>query len=72
MRAPAYREAATSVGEAIEFELETCKRLLGTEPIWVMELLATVTDWTDLLEPDEFPVRVSNETECLDPDETWF
>ena len=37
----AYRSAAKIVAEQVEFELETCRRLLGTEPEKVLELLAT-------------------------------
>ena len=36
----AYEEAVKIVREQIEFELETCRRLLGTDPQRVLELLA--------------------------------
>lgn len=35
----AYEEAAKIVREQIEFELETCERLLGTDPQKVLELV---------------------------------
>ncbi len=37
----AYREAVKLIREQIEFELETCEILLGTNPEKVLELLAT-------------------------------
>jgi hypothetical protein len=37
----AYREAVKLVREQIEFELETCEILFGTDPEKVLELLAT-------------------------------
>jgi hypothetical protein len=49
----AYRCAAKQIAEQIEFELETCRRLLGTEPAKVLELLAITPDWTIFLEDDD-------------------
>jgi hypothetical protein len=49
----AYRRAAKLVSEQIEFELETCRQLYGTEPERVLTLLANTPDWTDFLEEDE-------------------
>lgn len=50
----AYHRAAKLIAEQIEFELETCRRLFGTEPEKVLELLATTPDWTVFL-GDEDP-----------------
>lgn len=49
----AYRRAAKLIAEQVEFELETCRRLLGTEPEKVLELLASTPDWTAFLDDDE-------------------
>ena len=49
----AYRRAAKLIAEQIEFELETCQQLLGTEPERVLDLLANTPDWTDFLEENE-------------------
>jgi hypothetical protein len=49
----AYRCAAKLVAKQIDFELETCRRLYGTEPERVLDLLANTADWTDFLEEDE-------------------
>ena len=49
----AYRCAAKQVAEQVEFELETCQQLLGTEPEKVLELLANTLDWTIFLEADD-------------------
>jgi len=49
----AYRRAAKLVAEQIEFELETCTRLFGTEPEKVIKLLANTPDWTVFLEDEE-------------------
>jgi hypothetical protein len=49
----AYRRAAKLIAEQVEFELETCRQLYGTEPERVLDLLASTPDWTDLLEEDE-------------------
>ena len=49
----AYRCAAKLIAEQVEFELETCRRLLGTEPERVLELLANTPDWTVFLDDDE-------------------
>ena len=37
----AYRQAVKLIREQIEFELETCEILFGTDPEKVIELLAT-------------------------------
>jgi hypothetical protein len=49
----AYHEAAKVIVEQIEFELETCRQLLGTEPEKVLDLLANTPDWTVFLEEEE-------------------
>ncbi len=49
----AYRCAAKQIVEQVEFELETCRRLLGTEPAKVLELLANTPDWSLFLEDDD-------------------
>jgi len=49
----AYRRAAKLIAEQIEFELETCRQLYGTEPERVLDLLANTPDWTDFLEEHE-------------------
>jgi len=49
----AYRRAAKLIAEQIEFELETCRQLYGTEPDRVLVLLANTPDWTDFLEENE-------------------
>ena len=49
----AYRRAAKLIAEQIDFELETCQRLFGTEPEKVLELLAATPDWTVFLDDDE-------------------
>ncbi len=41
----AYREAVKLIREQIEFELETCEILLGTDPAKVLEVLATESTW---------------------------
>ena len=41
----AYRCAAKQIAEQVEFELETCRQLFGTEPKKVLELLASTPDW---------------------------
>jgi hypothetical protein len=41
----AYREAIKLIREQIEFELETCEILFGTDPEKVLELLATESAW---------------------------
>jgi hypothetical protein len=48
----AYRRAAKLIAEQVEFELETYRRLFGTEPERVLELLATTPDWTVFLDDD--------------------
>jgi hypothetical protein len=48
----AYRSAAKIVAEQVEFELETCRRLLGTEPDKVLELLASTPDWGVFLDDE--------------------
>lgn len=49
----AYRRAAKLIAEQIDFELETCQRLLGTEVGKVLELLAATPDWTVFLDADD-------------------
>ena len=49
----AYRRAAKLISEQIEFELETCRQLYGTDPERVLALLANTPDWADFLEEDE-------------------
>jgi len=49
----AYRRAAKLIAEQIEFELETCRQLYGTDPDRVLDLLANTPDWTDFLEENE-------------------
>ena len=49
----ASRRAAKLIAEQIEFELETCRQLYGTEPERVLDLLANTPDWTDFLEENE-------------------
>jgi hypothetical protein len=49
----AYRCAAKQIAEQVEFELETCRRLLGTEPEKVLDLLANTPDWAVFLEDDD-------------------
>jgi hypothetical protein len=49
----AYRQAAKIVIEQIEFELETCQRLLGIDPVKLMELLGNTPDWSIFTEDDE-------------------
>ncbi|MGH9644143.1 MAG: hypothetical protein ACRD3Q_17190 [Terriglobales bacterium] len=46
----AYRRAAKMIVEQIEFELETCRRIYGTEPERVLDLLANTLDWSVFLE----------------------
>ena len=49
----AYRRAAKLITEQIEFELETCRQLYGTEPERVLDLLASTPDWTVFLEDEQ-------------------
>lgn len=49
----AYRSAAKIVAEQVEFELETCRRLLGTKPEKVLELLSNTPDWIVFLEDED-------------------
>lgn len=49
----AYRRAAMLIAQQVEFELETCQRLFGTEPGKVLELLANTPDWTVFFEGDD-------------------
>ena len=49
----AYRRAAKLIAEQVEFELETCRRLFGTEPGRVLELLASTADWAAFLDDDQ-------------------
>ena len=49
----AYRCAAKVIAEQVEFELETCRLLFGTEPDKVLELLANTPDWSVFLDNEE-------------------
>ncbi|MGH7744928.1 MAG: hypothetical protein ACREQ5_09010 [Candidatus Dormibacteria bacterium] len=49
----AYRRAAKLIAEQVEFELETCRRLFGTEPEQVLDLLAKTPDWTVFLDDED-------------------
>jgi len=49
----AYRSAAKIIAEQVEFELESCRLLLGNEPEKVLELLANTPDWSVFLEDEE-------------------
>jgi hypothetical protein len=49
----AYHEAAKIIIEQIEFELETCQRLLGTDPSGVITLLANTPNWDVFFEEDD-------------------
>jgi hypothetical protein len=49
----AYRCAAKQTAEQVEFELETCRRLFGTEPQKVLELLVNTADWSVFLDDEE-------------------
>jgi len=49
----AYRCAAKLILEQLDFELETCTRLFGTEPERVMDLLASTPDWTVFLDDED-------------------
>lgn len=49
----AYQRAAKLIAVQIEFELETCRRLFGTEPEKVLELLAATPDWTVFLDDED-------------------
>jgi hypothetical protein len=49
----AYRRAAKQIAEQIEFELETWRQLLGTEPEKVLQLLANTPDWTVFFEDQD-------------------
>ncbi len=49
----AYRCAAKQIAEQIEFELETWRQLLGTEPEKVLQLLANMPDWTVFFEDED-------------------
>src|SRR5260370_30557992 len=46
----AYRCAAKQIADQVEFELETCRRLLGTEPEKVFALLAITPNYTVFLD----------------------
>jgi hypothetical protein len=48
-----YRHAAKLIAEQIEFELETCRQLFGTEPERVMNLLAKTPDWAVFFEDED-------------------
>ena len=49
----AYRCAAKLIAEQIEFELETCRQLFGTEADKVLELLAKTPDWSVFFEEED-------------------
>ena len=49
----AYQQAAKLVAKQIDFELETCRRLFGTEPGKVLGLLAATPDWAVFLDGDD-------------------
>lgn len=49
----AYRCAAKQIAEQLEFELETCRRLFGTEPEKVWEILTNTPDWTTFLDDED-------------------
>jgi len=49
----AYRCAAKIVAEQVEFELESCRRILGTEPDKVLDLLANTPDWGVFLDDED-------------------
>ncbi len=49
----AYRCAVKQIVEQLEFELETCRQLLGTEPEKVLKLLANTPDWSLFLEDED-------------------
>jgi hypothetical protein len=49
----AYRSAAKIVAEQVDFELETCRQLLGTEPEKVLEPLANTPDWSVFLDDED-------------------
>lgn len=49
----AYHQAAKLIAEQIEFELETCRQLFGTEPEKVLDLLAETPDWTVFFEDED-------------------
>jgi hypothetical protein len=46
----AYHQAAKIVIKQIEFELETCQRLLGIDPVELMALLGKTPDWSVFIE----------------------
>jgi hypothetical protein len=49
----AYRSAAKQIAQQLEFELETWRQVLGTEPEKVLELLAQTPDWTVFFEDED-------------------
>lgn len=49
----AYRRAAKVIVEQVEFELETCRRLLAQTRNQVLELLANTPDWSVFLEDED-------------------
>lgn len=61
----AYRSAAKIVVEQVEFELETCRRLLGTEPEKVLELLANTPDWSVFLDDEDLYVSPANPSHSI-------
>jgi len=65
----AYRCATKLVAEQVEFEVETCRRLLGTEPEELFELLAKTPRWTIFFRPRQrslpFPQRARSQVEIM-------
>jgi hypothetical protein len=49
----AYRRAAKQIAQQLEFELETWRQLLGTEPEKVLQLLANTPDWAVFFEEED-------------------
>lgn len=49
----AYQRAAKLIAEQVEFELETCRRLFGTDPEKVLDLLANTPDWDVFLNDED-------------------
>jgi len=60
----AYRRAAKLIAEQIEFELETCRQLYGTEPDRVLDLLASTPDWTVFLEDEQDRLSCPANSQC--------
>lgn len=49
----AYRRAARLIVEELEFELETCRQLFGTDPTEVIALLGRTPNWSVFTEDDD-------------------